>query len=53
MSPVYEYECPSCGSKFEVKQDISGRVTEVKCGKCKKVARKRIFVVNHHIKEEE
>ena len=45
--PIYKYECPGCGCKFEIRQDISGRVSEVKCGKCKKVAKRRISVVNH------
>jgi len=45
--PVYEYECPGCGCKFEIRQDISGRVSEVKCGKCQKVVKRRISVVNH------
>jgi len=44
--PIYEYQCPACGCRFEVKQGYNDRAL-VRCSKCKAVARRQISVVNH------
>lgn len=32
--PVYEYECPKCGAKFEVRRGLSDSDSDLKCPKC-------------------
>ena len=32
--PIYEYECKSCGEKFELRRGISDNDNEIKCPKC-------------------
>ncbi|MEK7353171.1 MAG: zinc ribbon domain-containing protein [Chloroflexota bacterium] len=39
--PTYEYECPSCSSRFEQKRSFTDE-SKVKCPKCQRQAR-RIF----------
>lgn len=41
--PIYEYECKSCGEKFEARRSISDSDTELKCPKCDKKQPRRIF----------
>ena len=32
--PIYEYECISCGEKFELRRGITDSDSEIKCPKC-------------------
>lgn len=32
--PIYEYECTSCGEKFEMRRSVGDSDTEIKCPKC-------------------
>ena len=32
--PMYEYECQSCGEKFELRRSFSDSDEEIKCPKC-------------------
>ena len=32
--PLYEYECPSCGEKFELLVGIHDNQKELRCPKC-------------------
>ncbi|MFC1940740.1 FmdB family zinc ribbon protein [Chloroflexota bacterium] len=32
--PIYEYECPACGEKFELRRGIIDSDEEVKCPRC-------------------
>ena len=32
--PIYEYECKSCGNKFEHRCDITAKDEEIKCPQC-------------------
>ena len=41
--PIYEYECPTCGCRFEIRQGFDDR-SLIRCPKCKTVARKLISV---------
>lgn len=41
--PIYEYECKSCGEKFEARRNISDSDTELKCPKCGKKEPRRVF----------
>jgi putative FmdB family regulatory protein len=40
--PIYQYECPSCNHKFELRQKFSD-ISHVHCPKCKNGA-KRLFI---------
>ena len=41
--PTYEYECMSCGEKFEVRRSMSDNSTDVKCPKCEAANPRRVF----------
>ncbi len=41
--PVYEYECKSCGEKFERKRGIAESDSKVKCPKCGAKEPRRVF----------
>ncbi len=41
--PVYEYECKSCGEKFEQKHGITESDIKVKCPKCGAKEPRRVF----------
>jgi putative FmdB family regulatory protein len=41
--PIYEYQCKSCGEKFEARRNISDSDTEIKCPKCGKKEPRRVF----------
>lgn len=41
--PIYEYECDSCGSKFELLRKMSDSDSEVQCPKCSVPNPKRLF----------
>lgn len=32
--PIYEYECRSCGEKFELHRGINDSDSEIKCPRC-------------------
>lgn len=32
--PVYEYECPACGDKFELRQGMNDSDSDKKCPRC-------------------
>lgn len=32
--PIYEYECTSCGDRFELRRSIAASDEEIKCPKC-------------------
>jgi putative FmdB family regulatory protein len=32
--PIYEYECPKCGQKFELRCNIAESEKEAKCPRC-------------------
>lgn len=32
--PIYEYECPACGEKFELRRGITENDNEIKCPRC-------------------
>jgi len=40
--PTYDYQCDSCGHKFELFQSINDKVLR-KCPKCKKLKLQRLF----------
>jgi len=44
--PLYEYECPSCGHRFEKIQN-RGDSAIVYCRDCRTVARRLVSMVNH------
>jgi putative FmdB family regulatory protein len=41
--PIYEYECPACGARFELRQGINGNDNDIKCPKCKAPGPRRIL----------
>lgn len=41
--PIYEYECRSCGEKFEARRNISDNDIELKCPKCGQKQTRRVF----------
>jgi putative FmdB family regulatory protein len=43
--PVYEYKCPECGEKFEVKAGFFHSLDKVKCPKCGRNKPERVFSV--------
>jgi putative FmdB family regulatory protein len=43
VMPVYEYECKSCGEKFERKRGIAESDSKVKCPKCGAKEPRRVF----------
>ena len=44
--PIYEYKCPACGCKFEVRQGYSDKAL-TRCPKCKTTAKRVMSIVNH------
>ena len=43
---IYEYLCPACGCKFEVRQGYSDKAL-TRCPKCKTTAKRVMSIVNH------
>ena len=41
--PIYEYECRSCGDKFELMRGINASDSEIKCPKCGAVNPRRVL----------
>ena len=44
LMPIYEYQCPSCGHKFELRQGFDAEST-YECGVCGALAQRRISLV--------
>lgn len=44
IMPIYEYQCPSCGNKFELRQGFDAEST-LECGACGSTAQRRISLV--------
>ena len=40
--PLYEYECPQCGKKFELRLSMADSDFDIKCPECGKGILKRI-----------
>jgi len=40
--PIYEYQCPKCGGRFE--KIVASSLTPVKCEKCKVAAERQLSV---------
>jgi len=43
--PIYEYECTSCGERFELRRSIADSDSEIKCPKCGAKHPRRVFSV--------
>ncbi len=43
--PIYEYECLSCGSKFEYFRNLSDNDGELKCPHCEAANPRRVYSV--------
>lgn len=41
--PIYEYECESCGEKFELRRGIADSDAEIKCPRCGAEHPRRVF----------
>ena len=44
--PIYEYGCPKCGRKFEMKQAYDAP-SQMRCPNCDMKAKRLISIVNH------
>ena len=43
--PVYEYECTSCGERFEIRRRIADSDGEIDCPKCQAKNPRRVLSV--------
>jgi len=41
--PIYEYECPSCGEKFELRRGMNDDDSDVRCPRCGVGESRRVF----------
>lgn len=41
--PIYEYECPKCGERLELRRSMSDSDRDVKCPKCGTENVRRVF----------
>jgi len=41
--PIYEYECPSCGERFELRRSMADSDSEISCPKCGAEHPRRVF----------
>ena len=41
--PIYEYECPVCNEKFELRRRLADSDNDVKCPRCGAINPRRIF----------
>lgn len=41
--PIYEYECKSCGEKFELRRRMDDSDADIKCPQCGATHPKRAF----------
>jgi len=40
---IYEYECPGCGERFELRRSMTSSDHDVKCPKCGTKKPRRVF----------
>ncbi|MFO7712596.1 MAG: zinc ribbon domain-containing protein [Dehalococcoidia bacterium] len=40
---IYEYECPRCGERFELRRSMTSSDHDVKCPKCGTEKPRRVF----------
>jgi putative FmdB family regulatory protein len=45
--PIYEYECPTCGAKFELRRGLNDDDREIECPKCNSSGSRRILSLSH------
>jgi putative FmdB family regulatory protein len=43
--PLYEYECPECGRKLEMRRSMTEADQEVRCPECRKGILKRVLSI--------
>lgn len=43
--PIYEYECPKCSEKFELRRSITDKDSEIKCPKCGVLNPRRVLSI--------
>lgn len=43
--PIYEYECTSCGQRFELRRGIADSDSEIKCPHCGAEQPRRVLSV--------
>ncbi|HEY49142.1 MAG TPA: zinc ribbon domain-containing protein [Dehalococcoidia bacterium] len=43
--PIYEYECKSCGEKFELRRGMNDSDDEIRCPACGARGPRRVFSV--------
>lgn len=43
--PVYEYECPKCQARFEMKRRMADNDAEINCPGCGQPSPERVFSV--------
>jgi putative FmdB family regulatory protein len=43
--PIYEYECTTCGERFELRRGMTDSDSEIRCSKCGAECPRRIFSV--------
>jgi len=41
--PIYEYECTSCGEKFEMRRSVGDSDAEIRCPRCGTGHPRRVF----------
>jgi putative FmdB family regulatory protein len=41
--PIYEYECPACGARFELRRGMNDSDDDICCPKCKAEKPRRVF----------
>jgi len=41
--PIYEYECKSCGERFELRRSMSDSDSEIKCPRCEALHPQRVL----------
>jgi putative FmdB family regulatory protein len=41
--PIYEYECPACGARFELRRGINDNDSDINCPKCGAAKPRRVF----------
>lgn len=41
--PIYEYKCPQCGEKFELRRSIADSDSDTKCPRCGSVEARRVL----------
>ncbi len=41
--PIYEYQCPQCGEKFELRRSIADSDSDTECPKCGATEARRVL----------